>query len=274
MIDEWINHPAIQSGLIPFVAAFISVALLNYLRLSGLAVIAGFCATVYFVADFNFESLSIVKKIILAGLIAATIAPLLDLISNYVRFTRHVIVLASGCVAIWVFWSVLKQKPLEEAAMYGVGLAAYSMILAAFIDWLASTPARAGPTGLSLGLATGALALLGASALLGQLGFAVGMACGAYTLYALTTGKSLSCGRTFTLPLTILCGLIAPAAMILAKLPWIGLPLLLVIPLVAYFPLPSGWSIRWQISIFSIVTLISATIPVYIVWWHSGGVLF
>ena len=55
MLSEWLNHPAVQSGIAPFIAALITAELFNRLRLSGLAVIAGFAATVYLVADFNFE---------------------------------------------------------------------------------------------------------------------------------------------------------------------------------------------------------------------------
>ncbi|MDP1559592.1 MAG: hypothetical protein Q8K59_04865 [Nitrosomonas sp.] len=47
--------------------------LFSYLKLSGLTVIAGFCATVFLIADFNFESLIIIKRIILPGLIATEI---------------------------------------------------------------------------------------------------------------------------------------------------------------------------------------------------------
>ncbi len=41
-LNEWLNHPAVQGGIVPFIAALIATELLNRLRLSGLAVIAGF----------------------------------------------------------------------------------------------------------------------------------------------------------------------------------------------------------------------------------------
>lgn len=274
MMDEWLSNPVIQSGVVPFVAALIVAIVFKYLRLSGLAVIAGFAATVYLVADFNFESLTIVKKIILSGLIAAAIAPLLDLIANYVRLVRHLVVITSGCVVVWVFWSVLQQKTLTDAALHGAGLVSYSMMLALLMDRLAWTSTRAGPAGLSLGIATGCLALLGASALLGQLGFSLGMACAAYTLYSLISGKVLSCGRSFTFSMSLLCGLIAPAAMILAKLPWYGLPLLLIVPFAAQLPLPASWSMRWQLVLLLMVTLIAGAIPVFLVGHFSGELLF
>ena len=41
-----LNHPAVQAGLAPFVVALIVAELLLRMRLSGLAIIAGFAVTV------------------------------------------------------------------------------------------------------------------------------------------------------------------------------------------------------------------------------------
>jgi len=46
-LNEWVSHPMVQSIIVPFIAALIASKLLSRLRLSGLAVIAGFCAVVY-----------------------------------------------------------------------------------------------------------------------------------------------------------------------------------------------------------------------------------
>ena len=152
MLSEWLNHPAVQSGIAPFIAALITAELLNRLRLSGLAVIAGFAATVYLAADFNFESLSAIKKIILAGLIAAAIAPLFDLVADGWRFLRFLIAAACGGVVLWVLWPVLQQKEMQEAAMIGTGVVAYAMWLAIFMDRLTARSVHAGAAGMSLGI--------------------------------------------------------------------------------------------------------------------------
>lgn len=240
------------------------------MRLSGLAVIAGFSATANLIADFNFEPLSAIKKIILSGLTAAAIALLLDLISGNWRFMRYLIAVASGSVTLWVLWPVLQQKEVLEAALYGAGIVAYAMSLSIFMDRLATIPARAGAGGMSLGIGVGTSALLGASALLGQLGLAIGAACGAHLSIQMLSGKPLSCGRMFTLPLSLLCGLIAPAAMMLAKLPWYCLPLLAVIPVVAHIPLPGNWSLRQQIIVLCLLTLASGMVPILLAGRETG----
>lgn len=274
LLREKFNNPIVQSGVAPFVAALLVAKLLSYIRLSGFAIIAAFAATVYLIADFNFDSLTIVKKIILVGLIAAAIAPLLDLASSQARLIRDLIIIASVSVILWVFWSVLQPKELKGFAIYGLGLITYIACLAVLLDRLASAPIRAGAAGMGLGASIGVSALLSASALLGQLGISIAMAGVAYLLFQFFSNRLLPCGRTFTLPLTMLCGLIAPAAMILAKLPWYCLPLFLLTPLAALIPLPENWSLRWQTVGILLFTLIGATIPVLLIMHESGDLVF
>ena len=269
-MNEWISHPIAQSIIAPFIAALIASILLNRLRLSGLAVITGFCTTVYLVADFNFEPLSAIKKIILSGLIAAVIGVLLDLTSNTWRFMRYLIAIACSNVVLWMLWPVLQQKEIQEATIYGIGIVTYVTWVAILMDRLATKPARASAAGMGLGIGIGISASLSASALLGQLGLAIGMACSAYLLTQLMSGKPFFCGRTFTLPLSLLCGLISPAAMMLAQMPWYCLPVLAAIPLVAHVPLPRNWSLREQIIVLSILTLIIGAASILLAWNKAG----
>ncbi len=269
-MNEWASHPIAQSIIAPFIVALIASKLLNRLRLSGLAVIAGFCATVYLVADFNFEPLSAIKKIILSGLIAAAIGLLLDLTQNTWRFMRYLIVIACSNVVLWMLWPVLQQKEIQEATIYGIGIVTYVTWVAILMDRLATKPARAGSAGMGLGVGIGISALFSASALLGQLGLAIGVACSAYLLTQLMSGKPFFCGRTFTLPLSLLCGLIAPATMMLAQMPWYCLPVLAAIPLVAHVPLPRNWSLREQIILLSILTLIIGAASILLAWSKAG----
>ena len=124
---------------------------------------------------------------------------------------------------------------------------------------------------MGLGLGVGFLAGLSSSALLGQLGLSVGMAACAYVLIHLLGRQLLPCGRTFTLPLSLLSGLIALAAVMLAKLHWFYLPILFIIPAIAHAPLPPQWSLRTQIVVLSLLTLISGAIPVLLILHDTGG---
>lgn len=267
---EWMDNPIIQVSAVSFFTALIVAKLLSSIWLSGLAVIAAFCATVYMIADFDFDSLTITKKIILAGLVASLIAPLFDLVSSHNRLIRYLIVMACVGAVVWVFWSVLERKDLADLVLYGFGSVAFIACLSIMLDRIAPMSVRASSAAMGLGASIGVSALLSASALLGQLGLAIAMAGVAYLLLQFVSNRLLPCGRTFTMPLTILCGLIAPAAMILAKLPWYCLPLFLLIPLAAQTPLPANWSLRLQTFILSVVTLITSALPVLLILYESG----
>ena len=263
-MNDWVSHPITQGIIAPFVAAFITTKLLNHLRLSGLAVIAGFCSTVYLVADFNFESLSSIRKIILSGLIAAVIGLLFDLISSNRKSICYLFAIACSIVGLWMSWPILQQKEILEATVYGIGIVIYMMWITILVDNLATKPARAGSAGMSLGIGIGVSASLSSSAVLGQLGLSIGVACSAYLLAQVISGRTYPCGRTFTLPISMLCGLLMPAAIILSQTPWYCLPIVAAIPLVAHVPLPKIWSLRKQIVVLSILTLIIATLTISI----------
>lgn len=273
-MEAWLNHPAIQSGIAPFLAALVVAELLVRLRLSGLCVIAGLAATVYLVADFNFTSLSSSKKIILATLLGAGIAPLLDLLTTWQpglqKPLRTLIAALCGGVALWVFWPVLKQQEMQASLTHGAAAFTFIAWLYYWMDSLSATSVRAGAAGFSLGIASGLSALLGASALLGQLGLAAGSACGAYLLIQLLSGKALPGGKTFILPVVLLCGLIAPAAWLLAKMPWECLLLLAMIPLAARLPIAQNAPLRVQVVTQSVLALLPGAGAV--AWaWHIGG---
>ncbi|MDH5552194.1 MAG: hypothetical protein OEX82_02560 [Nitrosomonas sp.] len=267
---EWIDNPIIQVAALSFFAALLVAKLLSSMWLSGLAIIAAFCATVYMIADFDFDSLTITKKIIVAGLVASLVAPLFDLLSSHNRLARYLIAIACVGAVVWVFWPVLERKDLADLALYGSGLVVFIACLSVLLDRIAPISIRASTAAMGLGASIGVSALLSASALLGQFGFAIAMAGIAYLLLQFISNRLLPCGRTFTIPLTVLCGLIAPAAMILAKLPWYCLPLFLLIPLAAQTPLSGNLSIRLQTLILSVVTIIFSALPVLVILYESG----
>lgn len=267
----WISHPAIQSGLAPFITALIVAESLRRLRLSGLAVIAGFCMTVWLVASFDFEPLSSTKKIILAGLVAAIAGLLADLVASRARIVRYLIVASCGGVTLWALWPVLRQKEMQDLLTTSASMMVYAMWTGWCTDRLADTPIRAGVAGTALAAGTGLSALLGASALLGQMGLSVGVACSAYLLVQFLGNRALPCGRTFTFPLSLLCSTIAPAAVLLARLPWYCLPILALIPVVVCIPLPRHWSVRQQILPLIGLAGSCAAFSVYMVWREMGG---
>lgn len=270
---NWLNHPAIQSGIAPFLAALMVAFLLDRIRLSGLAVLAGFCTTVYLVADFNFEALTATRKIILTGLVAGTIAPVLAIFPSSWRMVRYLLGIGAVAATLWVFWPILIQKPFMESLVLGIGLSLFVTWQVVLTDGLSSQPVRAGAAGLGMGAGVGFSALLAASASLGQLGLAIGAASGAYLFLQFLQNKTLSCERTFTLPVSLLSALLASAALVLAKLPWYCLPVMALIPLAAYLPIMQTRSCRMQIIVFSLMTMLVAVVATGLAWYAEGAAL-
>lgn len=272
-LQELINHPAVQAGLAPFLAALIAAELFQRPRLSGLAIIAGFAATVYLASDFNFEPLTASRKIVMAGLIAAALALLLDLLRA--RWFGSLLPVLGGAAAIWTAQRILQQQEPQLVLQWGAACAAYVAALIWGMDkLLEQEPLRAASAGTALGIGTGAAALVGASALLGQFGLAIGTAAAAHLLIQMITNQALPTGRTFTLPLALIAGLTGCIAVLSARLPWYALIALAGIPLAARLvPLP-GNSVRIQSLLLVLLTFIFAGGAVYLTWRSAGDVPF
>ena len=270
-LQELLNHPAVQAGLAPFLVALITAELFQRVKLSGLAIIAGFAITVYLASNFTLEPLTAVRKIVLLGLASALLALLLTLLQA--RWLVWLLSLLGGAVAIWTVQRVLQQQAPQAMILWGAGCAAYVAILVWGMDKLLDQePLRAASAATALGIGTGGAALVGASALLGQFGLALGSAAAAHLLVQMVSNRPLSTGRTFTLPLAIIAGLTGCVAVISAQLPWYTLPILATIPLVAWLvPLPNS-SIRIQSLVLLILTFALAAGAIYLTWRVAGDV--
>ena len=97
-MQELLNHPAVQSGLAPFVAALIITELLQRVRLSGLAIIGGFAITVYLVSDFSLSPLTTTHKLIWLGIASSLVGVALGFFNG--SLWRPVLAVAAGAAAI------------------------------------------------------------------------------------------------------------------------------------------------------------------------------
>jgi len=268
-MQELLNNPAVQGGLAPFVIALIVAELLLRLRLSGLAVIAGFAVTVYLVSDFSIEPLTSSRKIVLLGLLSALLA--LILIRFNWRPLRMILAITGSIATIWMALRILQQQDMTHMLLWGGACALYAGWLIFWMDTLHETPVRAGSAGMALGLGTGGAALFGASALLGQFGLALGAAASAYLLLQVLSNTRLPCGRSFTLPLSLIAGLTGCLAVLSAQLPWYALPILAVIPLAAKISLPEKMGLWMQALLLTIATLACAAGAIYLTWLVAGA---
>jgi hypothetical protein len=237
-MEGFLGHPGVQGGIAPFVVGLVVAAVLGRARLGGLAVPAAFCVAVALIEGLTFTPLTATRKIVLLGLAALLAGIAIDFEAKVNRTLAMLVAVVCGALTVWVFWSVLRQKPPADAALLG-GLAA------AFVAWLvvatmtlAGEPVRAGAAALILGLGAGIAAILGASAKLGLFGIAVGAGAGGYLLWQMVTNRTIPAGATLTLSAAVTAGLLAAGAMFLAQLPWYALIPLALIPLAVRLPAP------------------------------------
>lgn len=269
-MNDILNHPAVQGGVAPFVAALIVALLLGRVRLGGLAVLAGFLAAVYLVSGFSFTPLTATRKITLLILASPLIGLLMDFAFKPTRLGMGIATLAGGATALWVFWPVLSQKETAQAALLG----AIAVLLAAWLvgfglSTLTERPVRAGATGLGLGIAAGGSALLGASVVYASFGTALAAAAGAFLLPQMISGRTTAAGATFILPISLGAALLAVGATILAQSPWYVPPLLALIPLAALLPAPEKpWA---QAVAASVYTLAIAALALALAWQATRG---
>jgi hypothetical protein len=237
-LKDLLANPVVQSSVLPLAAGLLCAALLYPLRLEGLGAIAGFLAAVFVIGNFAFEPLTATRKIVLLGAGAAIFGALFDLAVKPTRFTAPALGAIFGVAALWVFASVLKQKIPLEAAIYGAGVVVLTAWLVLATVSLHYDSARAGAAGLGLGLGAGVAAVLGASALIGQYGMALGAACGGFLILLLALGPRVTAGTSLTLAVSVLAALLSAGAVLLAQLHWSSLAALALVPVVVRLPLP------------------------------------
>ena len=71
-MGEFLQNPAVQAGLAPFVVALILASLLLNSRFLGMAQAAGFIVVIALIMGFSFEALTATRKLVLVG--ASTVA--------------------------------------------------------------------------------------------------------------------------------------------------------------------------------------------------------
>lgn len=270
-MDQLLRDPIVQSSAVPFLAGLIVAAALFPVRLAGLAAAAGFLATVWMVGNFGFSPLTAVRKIVVLAMAAPLLGALADLAFKPTRATAPVLGALFAAGAIWVFWSVLEQKSASNLAPIAAGLLAFVTWTVGFTVSLQQEPVRAGAAGLALGLGAGVGAVLGASALLGQYGMALGAACGAFLLLVMILGKRVVAGVTFTLTVSVAAALVGAGALLLAQLPWTSLAALAFVPVLVRLPLPERSPAWVQAIVASIYASVAAVAACALAWLASRG---
>lgn len=271
-MNELLANPAVQAAIVPFIAAFGAGLLLRPVGWywAGLSVIVGFYASVSLITGFEFTPLTSTRKLVLIGMCAAGAGLALDYLAPKPRQLYTLLgVLAAGTV-LWVTWPPLMRMEGAALWMHGAGTIAYVAWMLLAFEGLRNRALRADAALMSLGLGTGIAALMGASALLGQLASALGAATGAFLLLSIFK-KILPVGLLMLLPAALLSSLIGISAMTYAKLPWYSLLVLATIPLLARIPLPKKLPLWGQATALVTLTLPAAAGAIYLVWREAGA---
>ncbi len=137
---------------------------------------------------------------------------------------RAIVAVAAGAglAAVWMLLRVLANQETAAAA-WAIAAGAFALTVAttgSAIAAGATSSLRAAVIGACLGWGSGVLALLGASALLAQLGLALGTASAAVALAQLLRGREAPLGWTLVMPSAMAAALIGALAAATAELRW------------------------------------------------------
>ncbi len=272
-MDELLNHPAVQAGVLPFAVALAMAAGLRRSRQLGLCVTAGFaCAVALTMGFFGFEALTALKKLVLVGIAAAAIGAGLELAMQQPRWPHQLgLGLAAAVAVIWVLARLLQQRDATGALLAGAGAVLYCIALLAGGQRVSRDPVAAAAVVLVLGLASGVLALLGASAQLALLGIALGAGAGAVLLVQMLAGASAPVGWTLGLSAHVTVALLGLLAVFTGALPWYCL---LPLPLVAWAAnlAPAGARPVWQRAVLAaLLALAPALGAIVLAWFTADG---
>lgn len=272
-LTSLLDNPAIQAAVLPFATALVLAFLLARSRSLALAVLAGLMVVIGLTIGYSFElPLSSVKKLLLATVLLSAIGLVLDAAGlAWKRGVLAGLALGAGLAALWVVQRVLQQAEGAAATMLALGAFAFAAITSASVLEAGRTSSlRAAVVSACLGWGAGVLALLGASALLAQIGLALGSAAAAVAMVQMLRGRESPLGASLAVPVAVGAALIPVLASATGELRWFAL---IPLPLAAVvgMTVPTG-ALRktWQVALaVGFATLVPVAATVAIAWFAA-----
>lgn len=275
-MNDLLGNPALQGGVAPFLAALLAVVIVIWLlradRFAGIAITVAFITAVALTVGWSFESMNATRKLSLLGIGAGVLL----LAAEAARLAprpalRTAMAVAAAAATLWLLLGVLRQMAPVAAAL---AAAAGALFVAALVDSGQGAPRnslQSGATALVLGLAGGALALLGASAVLALMCISVGAGAGAVLLVQMISGKRLATAWTLTWPASAVVGPVAVLSVLTGGVRWYTVLPLLAVP----------WATRWlpvarhPVWLETILAALAAAVPaalaLVLAWAGSGA---
>ncbi|MDH5376947.1 MAG: hypothetical protein OEX00_01330 [Gammaproteobacteria bacterium] len=269
---DTLNHPAFQAAVAPFFVAIAVAFILGKIRLlpQGIALPLAWLSTVWLTIGFSFSPLTSTRKIVLIALITLVIGVVLDITRTQKKSVMWLTSFATMACAIWIIWPTLQR---QEGADYWsmLLLSSFYCLWIVYTSHFSAHKAKASSVAiLALGLGTGVSALLGATAMIGQLGSAFAAAAGAFITLILLKSE-VKTGFSFMLPASSLIALLGVSSVVYASLPWYALAPLLLIPALTQAPMATaqhGWK---KILILALHILPLSAVSIGITFYVSGA---
>ncbi|HEB93087.1 MAG TPA: hypothetical protein ENI94_06400 [Gammaproteobacteria bacterium] len=276
-MESFFAQPPVQSGLAPFVASLVlAVALLRApARWQGLAIAGGLLLAVLLMIGPALMPLTSTRKMVVASLGLPMLVLALDVTSLRRRMKVGIAVFWAVLALLWVLWPVLLRREPGDAVLLAGGLAVYvSLVLMAFAR-LSLCCARLAGAALGFAAATGVAVIMAASALYGQLAFALAAAVAGLTVVRLWSpgrDEADACfGLAGVMAVAVPLALLGAAASVYARLPVMALPLLALSPLLALMPFARQRPVGLRVVIAGLLTVPSSAAAIYLTWLAAGA---
>ncbi len=270
-MDNLLTNPLVQSAVVPFTISLVVALILrpHGWYWAGLSALAGFAAALYLITDLQLFPLRADRKIVLLGCGAVVLGLLFDLV-RWRRLAPGLLFVAGAAATVWLLWPRINSFGEWPVWLLAVAGSAYVGWLVAASVGLKDKPVQADSLIFALALGTGLTALLGATALYGQLASAIAAAVGARLLLQLF-GKPVAAGAMMVVPLVVVIALLGIGALAYSKLPWYTLALLACVPLLARLPVSAAWPLFVQLVVRVVVSSVPAAVAVYLTWRDLGA---
>jgi len=269
-MEQLLGNPAVQAAVAPFLSALAAAAALRRTRLLGVAIALAFALVIALTVGYAFDPLTATRKLVVIGLGTALVVLALEVPgAPPTPAIRATLAAVAAAAAVWMVWRVLQQQEPANAALFGLGAGVYVALLLETSLRASDNGIRAASTSLMLGLTAGALALLGASALLAQIGIAVAAGAGAVLLIQVIGLQGGPAGWTLVLPAAAIAGLAGLLAVFTGSLPWFCLLPTLGIPWAARL-VPRDRYAPWLAALLTVLAgLIPMSLAVGLAWFAA-----
>ncbi len=276
-MESFFAQPPVQSGLAPFVASLVlAVALLRApARWQGLAIAGGLLLAVLLMIGPALMPLTSTRKMVVASLGLPMLVLALDVTSLRRRMKVGIAVFLAVLALLWVLWPVLLRREPGDAVLLGGGLAVYVSLVLMTFTRLSLCCARLAGAALGFAAATGVAVIMAASALYGQLAFALAAAVAGLMVVRLWRpgrDEADACfGLAGVMAVAVPLALLGAAASVYARLPVMALPLLALSPLLALVPFALQRPVGLRVVIAGLLTVPSSAAAIYLIWLQAGA---